>query len=64
MTVRLLVLLRIQAQTARLNLGPTGSTLVHLGPPWSAWVHLGVLGSTHHQQLMADKDGKSETIND
>ena len=73
-TARLLLLLRIQAQTARLHLalivstwvhlGPLGSTWVHLGPPWSAWVHLGVLGSTHHQQLMADKDGKSETIND
>ena len=32
-TARLLVLLRIQAQTARLHVAPLGSTMVHMGPP-------------------------------
>ena len=42
----LLVLLRIQAQTARLHLiylSPPWSTWVNLGPPWSTWVHLGII---------------------
>ena len=56
-TARLLILLGIQAQAARLHLAPLGTTwlllyplgsthLVHLGPLGSTWAHLGPLGST------------------
>ena len=40
-TARLLVLLGIQAQTARLHLAPLVSTFVHLCPLLSTCVHLG-----------------------
>ena len=36
----MLVLLGIQAQTAKIHLAPLGSTWIHLGPPGSTWVHL------------------------
>ena len=42
-TARLLVLLGIQAQTARLNLAPHGSNSVHLGPLGTTWQDFHVL---------------------
>ena len=48
-TARLLILLGIQAQAARLHLAPLGTTwllLYPLGSTWSTWVHLGPLGPT------------------
>ena len=45
-TARLLVLLGIQAQTARIHLAPFGSTLLHLAQLGSTWLHLTPLGST------------------
>ena len=48
-TTRLLILLRIQAQAARLHLVPLGSYNVHSGSLvsiWSTWVRLRQLGSS------------------
>ena len=45
-TARLLVLLGIQAHTARLHFAPLGSNCIHLGPLGSRLVQIGPLGST------------------
>ena len=39
-TARLLGLLRIQAQIARIHLAPLGSSWLHMGPLGYIWLHL------------------------
>ena len=45
-TYRLLVLIGIQAQSAKIHLAPFGTTWLHLAPLGTTWHHLAPLGTT------------------
>ena len=58
-TYRLLVLIGIQAQSAKIHLAPFGTTWLRLAPLGSTWHHLAPLGTTWHHWVHLGPSGST-----